>query len=61
VIGSPYGLTITPMGTPTSFYRELEFGMRSVVTLSTDLSELNSSNDDYDYCEAVVDAVCMNG
>lgn len=47
VIGSPYGLTITPIGTATSFYREIEFGMRSVVTLNTDLSELNSSKDDY--------------
>jgi hypothetical protein len=39
--------------------------MRSVVTLKTDLSELNSSNDDYCcYCDDAVvvePAACVNG
>ena len=34
---------MTPMGSYTSFWRAFEFGTRSVVILSTDLSELNSS------------------
>jgi len=34
---------MTPMGSYTSFWRAFEFGTRSVVIRSTDLSELNSS------------------
>lgn len=44
VIGSPYGFTIIPMGIANSFHRDEELGIRSVVALKTDLSELNSSN-----------------
>ena len=54
VIGSPYGLTMIPIGMASSFYRAEELGMRSVVALSTDLSELNSSNDDAYYCYVCV-------
>lgn len=34
---------MTPIGMPVSFCNAPEFGIRSVVTRSTDLSELNSS------------------
>jgi len=37
---------MTPIGTAASFYRALVLGILSVVNLSTDLSELNSSKDD---------------
>jgi hypothetical protein len=37
---------MTPIGTAASFCRALELGTPSVVSLITDLSELNSSNDD---------------
>lgn len=46
--GSPYGLTMTPMGMATSFCNALVLGMRSVVMRRTERSELNSSSDEVD-------------
>ena len=50
---------MTPMGSYTSFWRAFEFGTRSVVILSTDLSELNSSKFMPPYEVTVAPAVVM--